>query len=220
MLKSVLAASFVAAALSAVPASALITIYTGPDALQPDENVLFNNVPAPVGFNAFGRTNQTNTLVTFTGIEALATPAQGQARITGADGNLSQLDFALDPGFGFTEVEFNIFGGGNSSTATLATLTFTDQFGGQFAANYNLDNNSNWFSAASFDNQIITNVSILLNGIVPDVRQVRIGGIAEIDGLNPGGVIPEPASWAMMMTGFGLVGGAMRRRQRQTVVAA
>lgn len=32
-----------------------------------------------------------------------------------------------------------------------------------------------------------------------------------IDGLAPG--IPEPASWAMMLGGFGLVGGAMRRRR-------
>jgi hypothetical protein len=24
--------------------------------------------------------------------------------------------------------------------------------------------------------------------------------------------VPEPASWAMMISGFGLVGGAMRRR--------
>jgi hypothetical protein len=30
---------------------------------------------------------------------------------------------------------------------------------------------------------------------------------------NLGGVIPEPATWAMMITGFGLVGFAMRRRK-------
>ena len=27
------------------------------------------------------------------------------------------------------------------------------------------------------------------------------------------GAVPEPASWAMMLGGFGLVGGAMRRRK-------
>jgi len=32
-----------------------------------------------------------------------------------------------------------------------------------------------------------------------------------------GGAVPEPATWAMMIVGFGLVGSAMRRRQRQTV---
>lgn len=32
-----------------------------------------------------------------------------------------------------------------------------------------------------------------------------------IDGIGPG--IPEPGSWAMMLGGFGLVGGTMRRRR-------
>lgn len=31
--------------------------------------------------------------------------------------------------------------------------------------------------------------------------------------------IPEPAAWAMMLAGFGLVGGAMRRKGLQTVTA-
>jgi hypothetical protein len=35
--------------------------------------------------------------------------------------------------------------------------------------------------------------------------------------LNDGGVVPEPASWAMLIAGFGLVGAAARRRR---VVAA
>ena len=32
--------------------------------------------------------------------------------------------------------------------------------------------------------------------------------------------VPEPASWAMMISGFGLVGGALRTRRRQTLAAA
>lgn len=32
-----------------------------------------------------------------------------------------------------------------------------------------------------------------------------------------GGAVPEPASWALMLTGFGLVGGTMRARRRATV---
>jgi hypothetical protein len=31
------------------------------------------------------------------------------------------------------------------------------------------------------------------------------------------GAVPEPATWAMMLAGFGVVGGAMRRRQRVSV---
>ena len=31
------------------------------------------------------------------------------------------------------------------------------------------------------------------------------------------GAVPEPATWAMMIAGFGMVGGAMRRRSKVTV---
>jgi hypothetical protein len=31
--------------------------------------------------------------------------------------------------------------------------------------------------------------------------------------------VPEPASWAMLIAGFGLTGAAMRRRRRATVAA-
>jgi hypothetical protein len=32
--------------------------------------------------------------------------------------------------------------------------------------------------------------------------------------------VPEPATWAMMIAGFGLVGGAMRRRPAAEKLAA
>nr|WP_084192404.1 PEPxxWA-CTERM sorting domain-containing protein [Parasphingorhabdus marina] len=32
--------------------------------------------------------------------------------------------------------------------------------------------------------------------------------------------VPEPATWAMMIGGFGLVGGAMRRRKKLTAQPA
>jgi hypothetical protein len=35
-----------------------------------------------------------------------------------------------------------------------------------------------------------------------------------------GGVVPEPATWAMMIAGFGLVGAAMRRRKTVATVSA
>jgi opacity protein-like surface antigen len=44
----------------------------------------------------------------------------------------------------------------------------------------------------------------------------EIGGLAQISyDYTPAaaGAVPEPASWAMMMLGFGAIGGAMRRRR-------
>lgn len=46
---------------------------------------------------------------------------------------------------------------------------------------------------------------------------VTYAGISD-DVLPPGGV-PEPATWAMMIAGFGLAGAAMRRRANQSVFA-
>jgi hypothetical protein len=43
-----------------------------------------------------------------------------------------------------------------------------------------------------------------------------IGGSAQLTydyTPNAAGAVPEPASWAMMMLGFGAIGGAMRRRR-------
>jgi len=77
--------------------------------------------------------------------------------------------------------------------------------------------------------------------ITPDVAQnglatvgfnVNFSSYAVPVGLNNGGAkgvlvlqgnqdtVPEPASWALMLAGFGMVGGAMRYRLRATAVAA
>ena len=46
----------------------------------------------------------------------------------------------------------------------------------------------------------------LANGGVETVKQVRITPAM--------GVVPEPATWAMMLIGFGAVAYAMRRRRK------
>lgn len=54
---------------------------------------------------------------------------------------------------------------------------------------------------------------------------LRAGGTSDSFGIYiddvrlTGTGIPEPAAWAMMLAGFGLVGGAMRRRGLKTVTA-
>ncbi len=47
-----------------------------------------------------------------------------------------------------------------------------------------------------------------------------IGGVG-VEGLSglTAGAVPEPASWAMLIAGFGLVGATMRRRRTMTVTA-
>jgi PEP-CTERM motif len=44
-----------------------------------------------------------------------------------------------------------------------------------------------------------------------------IGGILDFRAVVGAAAVPEPATWAMMLTGFGIVGTALRRRQRVSV---
>ncbi|MBB5684400.1 PEPxxWA-CTERM sorting domain-containing protein [Sphingobium boeckii] len=41
----------------------------------------------------------------------------------------------------------------------------------------------------------------------------------EVDNVAFSNAVPEPATWAMMITGFGFVGGAMRRRRGEETLA-
>ena len=45
------------------------------------------------------------------------------------------------------------------------------------------------------------------------------GGAAFAPGASPppAGAVPEPATWAMMLAGFGIIGGSLRRRQRTSL---
>jgi hypothetical protein len=40
-----------------------------------------------------------------------------------------------------------------------------------------------------------------------------------VTGFNEPGAVPEPATWAMMIGGFGAIGGAMRYRRRKTTLS-
>ena len=56
--------------------------------------------------------------------------------------------------------------------------------------------------ATGFENIDFGAYSLAING----PGTITIGG-------GQGGAVPEPATWAMMLAGFGIVGGVMRRRR-------
>jgi hypothetical protein len=141
---------------------------------------------------------------------------QGQADVTGAtiSGNnhygITNLDIALASGnMGF--IELALMGTGTVTFSLLdnAGDLFTGGVGTEFT--YQLTGGNQFFGFEAYNGQSIANLSFnVTGGSVSDVSQVRIG---LANGQN---VVPEPATWAMMLMGFGATGVAFRRSRRRS----
>jgi hypothetical protein len=218
-LLAILAGSAILAVAS--PALADITILTDPPFPgNPDENVLLTDGDTAMVLSGF--TNKTNTEVLFTGQELLVMPANGQARVEGADGGLDWLQITLaNPNLGFSAFEFNV----DADADGFATLFFYDQFNTPFGGNYAVSGSGqNFFNAVASNNEVITKV--LLSTTVSaaldfsDVQQVRISPVPLGGQPDPHGIVPEPASWTLMILGFGSVGSLLRARRRHGWISA
>ena len=204
------------AALTATPAAATITLVDA-STIQ-GANVLFNSGDQ-TGTGVQGHT-QSGTLVDFAGMTIgggdIIRANGGQARIEGALDTstnnpndtllLQNLNFGLAGGGTFNNLEFNLFNGGG----TTGTVSFilTDNEGQTFNFdNLALKNGENFFGFLGIDGETIANVAFTTTNGIADVRQIRLDEV---------GVVPEPATWAMMLLGFGAIGFAARRsRKRQ-----
>ena len=60
------------------------------------------------------------------------------------------------------------------------------------------------------------NVSFVFNTNLVPSKDVVIDQVYIIAGNPPIGGVPEAATWAMLITGFGMIGAALRRRTMQT----
>jgi hypothetical protein len=196
-----------AIAAFASPASAAIEVQTGGGFVQPSENVLTNT--SQTANSVQGYTNQTNTSVTVTSTSDVisTTASQGQARFTPVDGSLDQGTIFLTNGSTFTQAEFNLFNA--LPQTTLVDIFINGAFYQQFSLNAN---GENYFGFNATGGDVFTSIGFNTNGTgVVDLRQVRIGGI------QAAAAVPEPATWALMLLGFGGMGVAMRRNRRRNV---
>jgi len=189
------------------------------------ENILFNQ-GVQTGTTVNGLTNSTPQL----GVDIMSGGAEirangGQARVEGRLNtatknpndtvNLTQFQLDLTNGGTFNDLELRLFGG----DATQASFTLVDNGGQVFTFNNQAITGDGRFGFQGINGQTIASVSFTVNGTgIQDVRQIRLDPARATPG-NPD-AIPEPATWALMLGGFGMIGGAMRRRSRAAGVLA
>jgi hypothetical protein len=74
---------------------------------------------------------------------------------------------------------------------------------------------SGFFNVQASLGELINKISIVANGQLDDVRQVRL------EGVDPISAVPEPSTWAMMILGFAGVGFmAYRRKSKPDLLGA
>ena len=144
------------------------------------------------------------------GVATTITSAEGMIGGDGATGTIAIFSGGVDP----------------ASSTRLFSGSFTiaesrpSSYQGVFGQNWNLAAGSYWVGfftdGTNFISSSATN-PLSRHAVRPfDNIWVQHGpdlalGIRMIGNVTPGAV-PEPATWAMMTVGFGLVGGMMRRR--------
>jgi len=197
------AATLAATALSATPASAQV-VYTdcGPGTCFPgitDNINIDTGTSGHIGSTLFSFSSSTDTL---------AAQGSGQATLTSLDGLINQVTFAIQPGFYFQLAELNL----QDQFSNATTVTLTSSGGG--SQTYTIDGNgANRFGIDFRPLGQLVSVSLSSTLGFGTLEQIRVGQIFPVG--TPQSAVPEPATWAMMLFGFGATGVALRRSRRR-----
>lgn len=200
--------------IAASPASAAATLSqcpNGASCVSGTTNVnLQASVVAPGQPTIIGNVGPvTGPQVNFTSTQGLLLSKSGDATIFTASGAaLTQLTFTLLTG-SFTAAEFNLEQGALTNNDNPLVITLTAVGGGTSTFNVSKPTGSNVFDIiAGLPGESYTSASFsTTNGGFADFKQLRLV-------LATPNAVPEPATWAMMLLGFGGIGVTMRRRRR------
>ncbi|WP_293345186.1 PEPxxWA-CTERM sorting domain-containing protein [Phenylobacterium sp.] len=203
--RHILAAGAAIASLSvAGPALADIQFFLGnvPGNL---DTILFDAADDGSDLEVLGKSDE-GWDVLLTGEEnIIATGGPGQAWVVGTDdGGLTFLNIST-PGSTFTaaEININVPNGGGPPQAWSITLGGVDSDGTAFSQFFGGITNDQFFNFVATNGQVITSIDFRTSQEVA-LGQLRLGGLT---------AVPEPATWAMMIIGFGGVGALMRRKR-------
>jgi hypothetical protein len=151
---------------------------------------------------------------------------QGQADVTGAEITLGGTpndvydimsgNIWLTGNLGMQDIEFGLTSGMSGTIDFTITALAAD---GVTPETFHFDNlaigeGDTFYAFLASAGEVITNVAFSVDsppGSITLIKQVRID-------VAQGQALPEPATWAMMLLGFGATGFAMRRSRRKALL--
>ncbi len=164
-------------------------------------------IVAPVAANAVAYTTDT---VSYTGLGDEIGSQFDQVTLGAASG-----DYTGNGTYLFNNVSFSVDVNSNSNRVVTGFLTGTGNVGNNFSypVAYSLDINNSDTITLGGNFFVVNGVSLHFNKLVlsAGVGQTALGQLTAV-----AGPIPEPATWGLMLVGFGLVGVAARRRTAVT----
>ena len=223
ILRAVLAGAIVA---SASPALATVIVDEHPYS-NPDPQDQIHNIVNQTGNTVTGRLQPFGLRYDFnaTPVESLTSNGNGHAKIEASDGGMFAL--TMTPrvlGSSFTAIDFNVnVPNGDVARTVLLNgpiaewVSFSLLLGNDTVVDtgaYALGGN-NMFLVFGDDGEIFksitwrgwTSADMTTTAQFQDVRQIDLNAV------------PEPSTWAMMILGFGLIGGALRSRKSKARTA-
>lgn len=202
-MKKILLASALALVCSAGTAQAATTInFVGGGSTLPVDSKVIQNFDSL----AVGTSLGTNASVYSTSGSTAARPAFGSTGNYGAatSGGSYVFNFAATNLFSFVLGSLDTF---NSLTLRYADGTSTLLTGGAIVNDTSLDNPGNRTLA---ETNGVVSYRVTSGALLTGATFASTYDAFEFDNLAV--AVPEPAAWAMMIFGFALVGGALRRR--------
>lgn len=139
----------------------------------------------------------------------------GVAQATGVGGN-GFTDITVDPALDFTVIQFKLEGPtGNDPGHDFDILINFVGGGAQTISDFLLPPNDK-FDILAGPGEVMTSITFSgLRNAAGDAQDFRA-----LKQVSFNAAVPEPATWTMMLGGFGVIGAAVRRRARATTVTA
>jgi hypothetical protein len=155
------------------------------------------------GKSLTGFVNLDGSAVTFTSSDLLKITGSGEATVEPSTGVITNLD--VDFAKAWDNITFSF--AGDKGTFSLL-VNGTTQFDSSNCSICTIGKGQNKFTLSGSG---ISSLSYTFDPGVDTAKQFRVEGVSS--------AVPEPNTWALMLIGFGAVGGAMRARKRKQTPA-